>query len=254
MNANSVATATVACVNGPWRRLLIASLFVLHWTTTEGQTPASIEIKGHVLRNESQIALQNVLVVAWPSGQTTTTNRSGFYQILCPSGIDSITCTASFFQTSTVSARGRDHIDIWLTPLEVEIDQVAIETMHSPELEAQRFSGPDLMQVFDHTPGLQSLDLGDAMVQPVIRGLLGSRVALLEDGIPQQGGRWGTDHGILADPALYGSMEWVPGGGHLWMGPESVGGGLRLNSSKTTRTCGVDDILGVVVSTRRSIA
>ena len=238
MNANSVATATVACVNGPWRRLLIASLFVLHWTTTEGQTPASIEIKGHVLRHESQIALQNVLVVAWPSGQTTTTNRSGFYQILCPSGIDSITCTASFFQTSTVSARGRDHIDIWLTPLEVHLDQVAIETTRSPELEALRISGPDLMRALDQTPGLQSLDLGDAMVQPVIRGLLGSRVALLEDGVPQQGGRWGTDHGILADPVLYGSMEWVPGGGHLWMGPESVGGGLRLTTPKPLEYAG----------------
>jgi iron complex outermembrane receptor protein len=232
MNANSVATAADACLNGLWRRILTTSLLVLIGTTSDGQIPASIEIKGHVLRNESQIPLQNVLVVAWPCGQTTTTNRSGFYQVLCPSGIDSITCTASFFKTSTISVRGRDHIDFWLTPLEVEIDQVAIETMHSPELEAQRFSGPDLMQVFDHTPGLQSLDLGDAMVQPVIRGLLGSRVALLEDGIPQQGGRWGSDHGILADPVLYGSMEWVPGGGHLWMGPESVGGGLRLTAPK----------------------
>ncbi|MDE0979716.1 MAG: hypothetical protein OSA78_06965 [Flavobacteriales bacterium] len=232
MNANSVATAADACLNGMWRQVLTASLFVLIWTTSEGQTPASIEIKGHVLRNESQIPLQNVLVVTWPCGQTTTTNRSGFYQISCPFGIDSITCTASFFKTSTISARGRDHIDFWLKPLEVEIDQVAIETLRSPELEAQRLSGPDLMRTLDQTPGLQSLDLGDAMVQPVIRGLLGSRVALLEDGVPQQGGRWGTDHGILADPALYGSMEWVPGGGHLWMGPESVGGGLRLTAPK----------------------
>ena len=244
MRAISSAQAAGVCEYGMTQRLLIALILVLSWTLVKAQNVPLSEINGHIVRSESQIPLQNVLVVAWPCGQTTATDRFGFYQIGCPLGIDSITCTASFFETQTVSLGMDDHLDIWLAPLEVNLDVVSIETLRSPEPEAQRLSGLDMMQALDRTPGLQSLDLGDAMVQPVVRGLVGSRVAFLEDGVPQQGGRWGADHGVLADPVLYGSMEWVPGGGHLWMGPESVGGGLRLTSPKPSEnlesitTCG----------------
>jgi iron complex outermembrane receptor protein len=218
--------------------LLFAFFLVLNWTIAVAQSIQHSEINGHILRSESQIPLQNVLVVAWPCGQITATDRFGFYQIECPVGIDSITCSASFFETQTVLPGPGDHVDIWLNSLDVQLDQVSIESLRSPEPEAQRLLGRDLMHALDRTPGLQSLDLGDAMMQPVVRGLVGSRVALLEDGVPQQGGRWGADHGILADPVLYGSMEWVPGGGHLWMGPESVGGGLRLMSPKPSEKLG----------------
>ena len=218
---------------------------VANATLVKAQNVSFSEINGHILRTESQIPVQGVFLVAWPCGETTVTDQFGFYQIECPLGIDSITCTASFFETQTVLSGTSDHLDIWLTPLEVQLDLVAIESLRSPEPEAQRLVGRDLMRELDRTPGLQSLDLGDAMMQPVVRGLLGSRVALLEDGVPQQGGRWGADHGVLADPVLYGSMEWIPGGGHLWLGPESVGGGLRLTSPKPRENLGAETAIAI---------
>ncbi len=232
MNLNSVAIAADSGVHGVFRGILLILTVVLSWTATEAQLPVSNEINGHILRGGTQVPLQDVFVVAWPCGQSAMTDASGYFRVHCPVNIDSITCSASFFETTTVPIQGMDHLDIRLTPLEINLDQVDIEALRSPETEAQILSGPDLMQALDRTPGLQSLDLGAAMVQPVIRGLVGSRVALLEDGVPQQGGRWGNDHGILADPMLYGAMEWIPGGGHLWMGPESVGGGLRLTAPR----------------------
>ena len=154
---------------------------VANATLVKAQKVSFSEINGHILRTESQIPVQGVFLVAWPCGETTVTDQFGFYQIECPLGIDSITCTASFFETQTVLLGTGDHLDIWLTPLEVQLDLVAIESLRSPEPEAQRLVGGDLMQELDRTPGLQSLDLGDAMMQPVVRGLLGSRVALLEN-------------------------------------------------------------------------
>ena len=225
-------------------RIFLAFVLVLNGTQIKAQKDLFSELNGHILRSESQIPLQDVLVVAWPCAQTTTTDRFGFYQIECSEGIDSITCTALHHETLTILPGIGDHLDIWLKPLEVQLNLVAIESLRSPEAEAQRLSGYDLMQALDRTPGLQSLDLGDAMMQPVVRGLVGSRVAFLEDGVPQQGGRWGADHGVLADPDLYGAMEWVPGGGHLWMGPESVGGGLRLTSPKPSETLGTETAFG----------
>lgn len=238
MRAIPSAKAAGACRYGLLQRLFLGLSLVLAGTAVEAQNVSFSEVSGHILRSESQVPLQDALVVAWPCGRTTTTDRFGFYQIECPAEIDSITCTASFFETQTVLIGPDDHVDIWMDQLEVQLDVVAIESLNSPEPEALRLLGRDLMQELDRTPGLQSLDLGDAMMQPVVRGLIGSRVAFLEDGVPQQGGRWGADHGVLADPVLYGSMEWVPGGGHLWMGPESVGGGLRLTAPKASQELG----------------
>ena len=44
-------------------------------------------------------------------------------------------------------------------------------------------------------PGLVLSSLGEGMTQPIVRGLQGSRILLLERGMPLQGGRWGSDHG-----------------------------------------------------------
>jgi len=244
MRAIPSAKAAGACRYGVTQKLLLVCSLVLSGTVVRAQNASYSEIRGHILRSETLLPLHDVLVVAWPCGQTATTDRLGFYQIECPAGIDSITCTASFFETQTVPIGPNDHVDIWMIPLEVELDMVAIESLHSPEPEALRLGGRDLMQELDRTPGLQSLDLGDAMMQPVVRGLIGSRVAFLEDGVPQQGGRWGADHGVLADPVLFGSMEWAPGGGHLWMGPESVGGGLRLTSPRPSQEMGALTSMG----------
>ena len=91
-------------------------------------------------------------------------------------------------------------MDVWLEPLGFSLSQATVSAVRHLEPEGQTFDTPDLMQALDGTPGLQSLDLGAGMIQPVVRGLFGSRVAVLEDGVPQQGGRWGSDHGVLVAP------------------------------------------------------
>ena len=43
------------------------------------------------------------------------------------------------------------------------------------------------------------------------------------------GGRWGQDHGILIATELYDGIEWAQGGGQIWLGPDAVGGGIKLS-------------------------
>ncbi len=47
------------------------------------------------------------------------------------------------------------------------------------------------------TPGVRLANLGEGLVQPVLAGLQGSRVQLIERGMPMHGGRWGSDHGAV---------------------------------------------------------
>lgn len=192
-------------------------------------------VEGHVLQASSSSKLPGVLVMAWPCGLATSTDALGAFRVSCPQGIDSLTLSCVGFDTQVVVSPAL-HVDVWMEDLKVMLGQAQVAANRFSESEASALDQPTLMQALDRTPGLESLDLGAGMIQPVVRGLFGSRVAVLEDGVPQQGGRWGSDHGVLVAPELQVTAAWVPGGGHVWMGPEAVGGGLRFESPSRTNT------------------
>ena len=194
-----------------------------------GWSQTSTAVEGHVLQASSSSKLPGVLVMAWPCGLAASTDALGAFRVSCPHGIDSLTLSCVGFDTQVV-LNPSSHVDVWMEELKVMLSQAQVAVNRVSESEASTLDQPTLMQALDQTPGLQSLDLGAGMIQPVVRGLFGSRVAVLEDGVPQQGGRWGSDHGVLVAPELQMASAWVPGGGHVWMGPEAVGGGLRFES------------------------
>ena len=236
----------------PWRRAIDRSIIVLRlafWLCLMVLSPwmgvAQTTVEGHVLQASSSSKLPGVLVMAWPCGLATSTDAVGSFRVSCPHGIDSLTLSCVGFDTQVV-LNPSSHVDVWMEELQVVLGQASVAVNRFSESEAQTFDEPTLMQSLDRTPGLQSLDLGAGMVQPVVRGLTGSRVAVLEDGVPQQGGRWGSDHGVLVAPELQVATAWVPGGGHVWMGPEAVGGGLRFESPSRRNSSGVTTQMGLV--------
>lgn len=198
------------------------------WNAMQAQTLPPSTLHGHVLHGATQQPLPDALILAWPCGLAYPANASGSFDASCPHGLDSLTVHAQGCKAQTVVVKGMTHIDVWLQPLEVMVSEATVTVVQAPEQEAQPLKLEAWTTSLDKTPGMQGLDLGAAMVQPVMRGLVGSRVTVMEDGVPQQGARWGTDHGILADPDLYVSANSALGGGHVWMGPEAMGGGIRL--------------------------
>ena len=204
---------------------------------------AQTTVEGHVLQASSNSKVPGVLVMAWPCGLASSTDASGAFRVSCPHGIDSLTLSCVGFDTQVV-LNPSSHVDVWMDELKVMLGQASVAANRFSESEAQTIDEPTLMQSLDRTPGLQSLDLGAGMIQPVVRGLFGSRVAVLEDGVPQQGGRWGSDHGVLVAPELQVATAWVPGGGHVWMGPEAVGGGLRFESPSRRNSSGITTKVG----------
>lgn len=214
--------------------------------TTHAQTSSATVVEGHVLHGFNSFKLPAVLVMAWPCGLATATDGMGAFRVSCPHGVDSLTLSCVGYHTQVIRAPG-DHVDVRLIPLSVALEHATVAASGQPEAEAMELEKGALMEALDLTPGLQSLDLGGGVVQPVIRGLYGSRVAVLEDGVPQQGGRWGSDHGILVAPELSAVTGWAPGVGHVWLGPDAVAGGLRFESPSRTNAPGCATRLGTTL-------
>ena len=238
----------------PWRHAFDLAVDVLRTVfalcalvlfSCTGWSQTSTAVEGHVLQASSSSKLPGVLVMAWPCGLAASTDALGAFRVSCPHGIDSLTLSCVGFDTQVV-LNPSSHVDVWMEELKVMLGQAQVAVNRFSESEASVLDQPTLMQALDRTPGLQSLDLGAGMIQPVVRGLFGSRVAVLEDGVPQQGGRWGSDHGVLVAPELQVASAWVPGGGHVWMGPEAVGGGLRFESPSRANAPETQTRIGVM--------
>ncbi|MAU76182.1 MAG: hypothetical protein CL831_04820 [Crocinitomicaceae bacterium] len=204
---------------------IMAAFIVLVSNTIQAQSSVS----GHVYDAEKTSPLSDALVQAWPCGAILSTDSYGTFNVECATELDSLKVSSFGFTTVTIVLDGNSVIDVSLTPLHVEVKPITI-TGEIDQSVIRIVPTSDLMHTLDRTPGIRSLDLGAGLIQPVLRGLMGSRIAILDGGVPIVGGRWGQDHGVLVDPDLYEGIEWVPGGGHVWLGPNAVGGGVKFSS------------------------
>lgn len=220
----------LACAG--WLRLLLLSVLILpaRWAGVWSQSLLS----GHAIDAASMDPIVGAWVVAYPCQEHVFTDGNGHFVVECAVALDSIAVHAIGYPVVVRLVPKDGHLDLALVPLAVDLVEVEVSASAAPEREAVALPKGDFMDVLNATPGLASMDLGAGLVQPVVRGLFGSRVAILEDGVPQQGARWGADHGALMDPDLYAASAWVPGAGQIQFGPESQAGGLRFQSALWT--------------------
>ena len=185
------------------------------------------KVSGHVYIAESEDPCSYAIIQAWPCGTTFSADSHGAFRVECETELDSLIVVFHGYSTVIVKVNGRSHLDVAMQPLSVTLSSI---TINAPISNSTLIVEPkeDLIQTLNHTPGIRALDLGAGLVQPVIRGLMGSRVVVLDGGIPQVGGRWGQDHGILIATELYDGIEWAQGGGQIWLGPDAVGGGIKF--------------------------
>ena len=92
------------------------------------------------------------------------------------------------------------------------------------ELESQ--ASTNIIDAIAHQPGVSQVTTGSGISKPVIRGLGYNRVAVVNDGIRQEGQQWGDEHGIEIAPHAVGSVEILKGPASLMYGSDAMAGVL----------------------------
>jgi len=82
----------------------------------------------------------------------------------------------------------------------------------------------NLAQVLQSISGVSMLKNGSGISKPVIHGLYGNRIAILNNGIAQSGQQWGNDHAPEIDPLTANHISVVKGAGVLAYNGTSLGG------------------------------
>jgi iron complex outermembrane receptor protein len=106
----------------------------------------------------------------------------------------------------------------------------------------KHFTG-NFMQAMENIPGVQAMDIGSGFSKPMIRGMGFNRIAVLENGIKQEGQQWGADHGLELDAFNIGAVNVLKGPSSLLYGSDATGGVINI-ITKNKRTNSVSATVG----------
>ncbi len=80
-------------------------------------------------------------------------------------------------------------------------------------------------------PGVSQITTGAGISKPVIRGLGFNRIAVVSDGVRQEGNQWGAEHGMEIDGNGVGSVEIIKGPASLMYGSDALAGVIIFNDN-----------------------
>ncbi|WP_124979993.1 TonB-dependent receptor [Nonlabens xiamenensis] len=95
-----------------------------------------------------------------------------------------------------------------------------------------RFSGGTLGDALESVHGVNALKTGSAVVKPIIHGLYGSRVSIVNDGLRQQDQEWGVEHAPNIDQNTAGNIQVIKGASALRYGGDAIGGTIVLEPNR----------------------
>ena len=98
----------------------------------------------------------------------------------------------------------------------------------------KHFTG-NFMQAVENIPGVQAMDIGSGFSKPMIRGMGFNRIAVLENGIKQEGQQWGADHGLELDAFNIEAVNVLKGPSSLLYGSDAMGGIIQIFTRKPGR-------------------
>ncbi|HEX8548018.1 MAG TPA: carboxypeptidase-like regulatory domain-containing protein, partial [Cytophagaceae bacterium] len=190
-----------------------------------GVTDCSLNLSGTVYDGETKEPLYGANISIDDRHAGTVTNIKGEYFItsMC-AGTIKVTCEALGYKTVSVSINLTEnnfrqfilHSDTCF------LESVVITSSRPQELSTQqtltiegkalqRTRGLSLGEAIKDLPGVSTLQTGPSIFKPVVQGMYGNRVLILNNGIRQEGQQWGTEHAPEVDPFIASKISIIKG-------------------------------------------
>ena len=198
------------------------------------------ELKGALKDSITKEGLAYATVYNVTLKKGTQTNTDGAFILEVSNGknllkIVHIGCDTKFL-TLTIS-KNTDTV-IYMAHHQHELEDVTIvaEKNKLIQLEKDRLKYEDIVvsgskpiaSILDKMPGVSSLKTGFTIAKPMIQGMYGSRVVVLNNGLKQEGQQWGQEHGLEIDPYNTGQITLIKGVEALRYTSDAIGGILLI--------------------------
>ena len=96
----------------------------------------------------------------------------------------------------------------------------------------EKYRSASLGDALKEITGVSSLNTGSTIVKPIIQGLSGSRVLIMNNGVRMQDMEWGDEHAPNLDINTAGNVTVVKGASALRYGGDAIGGVVIMEPSK----------------------
>ncbi|BFP43001.1 TonB-dependent receptor [Flavobacteriaceae bacterium GF1] len=107
-------------------------------------------------------------------------------------------------------------------------ESLKLETLES-------YSAASLGDALKELTGISSLNTGANIVKPIIHGLNGSRVLILNDGVRMQDMEWGDEHAPNIDINSAGTISVIKGASALQYGGDAIGGVIVMEQARVPK-------------------
>ncbi len=94
----------------------------------------------------------------------------------------------------------------------------------------KQIEGKSISEILSKVNGVTQLKTGANISKPIIHGMSGSRVALINNGIKLESQDWGTEHAPEIDPFSVSSIKVIKGAGSLAYSSDAIGGMILIDA------------------------
>ncbi|MFT4022999.1 MAG: TonB-dependent receptor [Flavihumibacter sp.] len=222
-------------------RLFITGGLLLLLSAAAAQDCSS-SLRGHVEDRDTRDLLAGATVVLQPGNRRVVTDSAGNFTVpdLCAGiyqvQISHLQCDSL---VKTVRIRGRQHVDFYLPHAAATLGLVTVQagkgiarTGFKKELSGEALfqtRGQSLAEALSNLNGVNMLQTGSTIAKPVVHGLHGSRLLLINNGVRQEAQQWGNEHAPEIDPFIADKMVVIKGVDELRYGSDAVGGVILVD-------------------------
>lgn len=141
----------------------------------------------------------------------------------------------------------RDEIIVTASPLGRSADETIVGTTILADDELSRSLDSSIGETLRRQPGISSTFFGPGASRPVIRGLGGDRISVLDSGIGSiDASATSPDHAVAVEPATAEKIEIVRGVATLLYGSSAAGGVVNVFSGRIPRALPEDGADGAI--------
>lgn len=232
------------------RYSLLAALVSL---TFSASAQESVQRYDGVITNAQGQPLKNARVHIHGRQQYVYADEQGRFSIQAPANAELHVSAAGYGDSFVKVTPAQPQLNINLTPGGIERIVVAASGIHKYNLEMatpvsvltgeelSRRTEPTIGETLKYEPGVHANYYGPVASSPVIRGLDGPRVRILNNGLDTADvSRIGPDHAISADAITAQQIEVLRGPATLLYGSGAIGGVINVVDNRIPRQLRAD--------------
>lgn len=217
---------------------VLVAMLLVHNAYTQA---CNLQLTGHVMDSAIGGSLAYATVRLVEVEQSIITDIKGNFEFtaLCPkvytlviSHVNCATYTQSITLTKSV------HVDVDMPHTYNTQGQAVVigtkerfNTGFKKELSGaalQATSGTSLAQALSTINGITLLQTGTNVAKPILHGLSGNRLLIINNGVRLEGQQWGNEHAPEVDPFMADKLVVIKGVDELKYGSDAIGGAILV--------------------------